>query len=318
MKIYTVGNINEIPKGMAVSVGMFDGVHRGHRKVLESLQTFANKLGTEPLVITFDRHPRYVLRNDDSFHLLNTNEERYRIIEQCGIRNVLEIHFTPEVARLSACEFARKYLVQQLEIKGLLLGYDNMFGNKSNNDFDLIPTLAKECGFAIAHEGSILLNDLKISSTQIRKALAAGDIALANRMLGYRYQITGTVVHGREVGRTLHFPTANVEIADHHKMIPADGVYCVDTEVDGLSHKAMCNIGTQPTFGSDKRAVEVHLFDFDGDIYGKTVTLTFVGKIRDTQKFGSSQELVAQLNNDKAECLSLFQNHKNEGLCEDF
>ena len=124
-------------------------------------------------------------------------------------------------------------------------------------------------------------DDLKISSTQRRKALAAGDIALANRMLGYRYQISGTVVHGREVGRTLHFPTANVAISDLHKMLPADGVYCVETEVEGLSYKAMCNIGTQPTFGSDKRAVEVHLFDFKGDIYGKTVILTFVGKIRD-------------------------------------
>lgn len=317
MNIYTVGNINEIPKGMAVSVGMFDGVHLGHRKVLEALQAFAKKLGTEPLAITFDCHPRYVLRNDDGFHLLNTNEERYRIIEQYGIHNVLEIHFTPQVAQLSACEFARKYLMQQLEIKGLLLGYDNMFGNKSNNDFDNIPVLAKECGFAIANEGSILLNDLKISSTQIRKALAVGEIALANRMLGYRYQISGTVVHGREVGRTLHFPTANVEIDDQHKMIPADGVYCVETEVDGLLHKAMCNIGSQPTFGSDKRAVEVHLFDFDSDIYGKTVTLSFVGKIRDIKKFDTSEELVSQLNKDKAECLALFQNHKNEGLCED-
>lgn len=318
MKIYTIGNIKEIPKGMAVSVGMFDGVHLGHRKVLETLQTFAKDLGTEPLVITFDRHPRYVLRNDDNFHLLNTNEERYRIIEKCGIHNVLEIHFTPEVAQLSACEFARKYLVQQLEIKGLLLGYDNMFGNKSNNDFEHIPALSKECGFAIAHEGSILLNDLKISSTQIRKALAVGDITLANRMLGYNYKLSGTVVHGREVGRTLHFPTANVEIVDPHKMLPADGVYCVVTEVEGLSYKAMCNIGTQPTFGSDKRAVEVHLFDFDGDIYGKTVTLTFVGKIRDIKKFGNSEELVAQLNNDKAECLALLKNHKNEGICVDF
>lgn len=306
MNIYTVENINEIPKGTAVSVGMFDGVHLGHRKVLETLRTFAKDLGTEPLAITFDSHPRLVLRNDDDFHLLNTTDERYRIIEQCGIRNVLEIHFTPQVAQLSACEFARQYLVQQLEIKGLLLGYDNMFGNKSHNDFELIPHLAAECGFAIAHEGSILLNDLKISSTQIRKALAAGDIALANRMLGYRYQISGTVVHGREVGRTLHFPTANVEIASSHKMLPADGVYCVVATVAGLSYSAMCNIGTQPTFGCDRRAVEVHLLDFDGDIYSKTLQIDFVEKIRDIRQFASPQELVNQLNDDKKRCLSLL------------
>ena len=306
MNIYTVENINEVPKGMAVSVGMFDGVHLGHRKVLESLQSFAKRFGTEPLAITFDSHPRLVLRNDDGFHLLNTTDERYRIIEQCGIHNVLEIHFTTEVARLSACEFAKRYLVEMLEIKGLLLGYDNMFGNKSQNDFDQIPTLAENCGFAIAHEGSILLNDLKISSTQIRKALSIGNVVLANRMLGYRYQISGTVVHGREVGRTLHFPTANVEIADSHKMLPADGVYCVLATVAGLSYSAMCNIGTQPTFGSDKRAVEVHLLDFNGDIYGKTLQIDFVEKIRDISQFASPQELVNQLNDDKKRCLSLL------------
>ncbi len=321
MNIFTLDDAERIPKGTAVSVGMFDGVHRGHRQVLNALHTFAKEIGTEPLAITFDRHPRYVLAGENNdFFLLNTNAERYRIMEECGIDNLLEIHFTQDTALLPACEFARKYLVEMLGIKGLLLGYDNMFGNKSANDFDKIPKLARECGFEIRSEKSLLCDGIEISSTQIRKALSRGDIALANRMLGYNYQISGTVVHGREIGRTLHFPTANIMCTDLHKMLPADGVYCVLLTLDNQAFEAICNIGSQPTFNSFGRTVEAHILDFDGYIYGKEITLTFIEKIRDIRKFDSTQELANQLNKDANVCRDFFRHHniQNEKQCERF
>ncbi len=307
MNIYNINEANHLPQGTAVSVGMFDGVHRGHQKVLRSLGVFAENLGSDAMAITFDRHPRLVLAaENNAFHLLNTNDERFRLIENCGIDNLLVIPFTPQVAALSACQFAHKYLVETLGIKGLLLGYDNMFGNKQNNDFDQIPALATQCGFAIANEGSVSENGTQISSTQIRKALSNGNIALANSMLGYTYNTCGTVVKGRQVGRTLHFPTANIHCSDPLKMLPADGVYCVTITIDNQPFDAMCNIGIQPTFDSQNRTIEVHIFDFLQDIYSKEVTLFFCEKIRDIQRFDSTEKLVNQLVADKQKCLQYF------------
>lgn len=309
IRIHTLDNIGRIPKGAAVSVGMFDGVHLGHRTVLQSLCAFAAELGTSPLAITFDRHPRLVLSNgNNDFHLLNTNAERYKIMEDCGIGDVLEIHFTPQVAQLSACQFANEFLVKKLAVKGLLLGYDNMFGNKARNDFDKIPALAAEAGFQIRYGESIVCDGIEISSTQIRKALASGNIALANKMLGYPYRISGRVEHGRGVGHTIDFPTANIKPADPLKMLPADGVYCARAIVGGKSHDAMCNIGPQPTFGNGTRTMEVHIFDFCDDIYGQDVEVCLFEKIRDISKFSTPQELINQLHNDKQSCIASLKN----------
>ena len=313
MNICTINEAKHLPQGTAVSVGMFDGVHRGHQKVLRSLGVFAETLGTDAMAITFDRHPRLVLAaQDNAFHLLNTNDERFGLIRNCGIQNLLIIPFTPQVAALSACQFVQKYLVETLGIKGLLLGYDNMFGNKQNNDFEQIPALAQKCRFAIANEGSVSENGIQISSTQIRKALSNGNIALANSMLGYTYNMRGTVVKGRQVGRTLHFPTANIHCSDPLKMLPADGVYCVSITIDNQPFEAMCNIGTQPTFDSLNRTIEVHVFDFQQDIYDKEVTLCFLEKIRDIQRFDSVENLVNQLVADKQKCLQFFEQKREK------
>lgn len=315
IRIHTLEDISDLPQGAVVSVGMFDGVHLGHRRVLLSLCSFAKELGTKPLAITFDRHPRLVLSNGNSdFHLLNTNAERYRIMEHCGIGDVLEIHFTPEVAALSACQFAKEYLVGSLAIKGLLLGYDNMFGNKAHNDFDQIFTLADTSGFAIRTEGSILCDGIEISSTQIRKALSRGDISLCNRMLGYSYSVEGTVVEGRKIGRTLDFPTANIKCSETLKMLPAEGVYCVTVCIDGQQFKAMCNVGAQPTFNSGKSTLEVHIFDFHQDIYGKTISLSFLERLRDIRRFDTPQALANQLFADKDACLNYFNTHKTAAV----
>ena len=315
IQIHTTKDWTDIPQGAVVSVGMFDGVHLGHRRVLASLCRFAEELGAVPMAITFDSHPRLVLgAQDNDFRLLTTNAERYAIMEQGGIADVLEIHFTPDVAALSACQFTEEFLVRRLAVKGLLLGYDNMFGNKSRNDFDALPQLARKSGFGIRYEGSLLYGDIAISSTQIRKALASGNLLAANNMLGYQYSMEGIVVEGRKVGRTIGFPTANILPSDTLKMLPADGVYITLFSVEGQRYRAICNVGAQPTFNAGSRTVEAHILDFCGDIYGKTVTVAFLERLRDIKRFDTPQSLVNQLIADKEACADYFKLNQNAGI----
>ncbi len=311
MKIFTADNFSSIPKNPAVSVGMFDGVHCGHREVIKSLLNIAKSYGTEAVVITFDRHPRLVLGSEtDDFRLLNTCDERYKMMEALGVENVVELAFDHDVASLSACEFFRKMLVEKLSAKALLLGYDNMFGSKLNSDFDRIPDLAKAENVAVFNEKPVMLNGLEISSTEIRKALKSGNIELANDMLGYAYSFSGTVVEGKKIGHTFGYPTANIECNDKMKMLPSDGVYCTSLNIGGKRFLSMTNIGSQPTFGCEKHTCETHILDFGGDIYGKNVELEFLGKIRDIRKFESPRQLVCQLDADRNFCRQFFSGRR--------
>ena len=303
MKIYKIDNINELVKGTAVTVGMFDGVHRGHQHILALLRQEATRLGLTPVVVTFDLHPRQVLGGGvggvdvNQFYRVTTNEERYALLERFGIHHVLELHFTPEVAALSACQFFEQILLQRLHAKALVLGYDNMFGSKHHNDFDRLPSLAKSLGVSVAVDTAVRFRDIDISSTQVRKALKMGDVELAADFLGYNYRLWGLVVKGRQMGRQLGFPTANVCLDDTTKVMPADGVYAVRVQLENSSEirMGMANFGGQPTFGLDKPVFEVNIFDFDGDLYGTTLSVEFVSRLRDVQKFGSIPELVDQL-----------------------
>lgn len=290
-------------KGTAVTVGMFDGVHRGHQHILALLRQEATRLGLTPVVVTFDLHPRQVLGGGvggvdvNQFYRVTTNEERYALLERFGIHHVLELHFTPEVAALSACQFFEQILLQRLHAKALVLGYDNMFGSKHHNDFDRLPSLAKSLGVSVAVDTAVRFRDIDISSTQVRKALKMGDVELAADFLGYNYRLWGLVVKGRQMGRQLGFPTANVCLDDTTKVMPADGVYAVRVQLENSSEirLGMANFGGQPTFGLDKPVFEVNIFDFDGDLYGTTLSVEFVSRLRDVQKFGSIPELVDQL-----------------------
>ena len=303
MTIYKIDNINELVKGTAVTVGMFDGVHRGHQHILALLRQEATRLGLTPVVVTFDLHPRQVLGGGvggvdvNQFYRVTTNEERYALLERFGIHHVLELHFTPEVAALSACQFFEQILLQRLHAKALVLGYDNMFGSKHHNDFDRLPSLAKSLGVSVAVDTAVRFRDIDISSTQVRKALKMGDVELAADFLGYNYRLWGLVVKGRQMGRQLGFPTANVCLDDTTKVMPADGVYAVRVQLENSSEirMGMANFGGQPTFGLDKPVFEVNIFDFDGDLYGTTLSVEFVSRLRDVQKFGSIPELVDQL-----------------------
>lgn len=293
MRIQPIESYVTPAEGTVCTVGMFDGVHLGHSHILRTLAAAADERSFAPVVVTFDHHPREVLGLiDNGFKLLSTTEERYALLESYGVANVALIHFTSEVASLSACEFFETCLKPYLNVKTLLVGYDNMFGNKQRNDFDRLLHLPS---LDVIQAGAIKSGDTEISSTQIRRALQQGDISRANIMLGYDYSVCGTVVHGHALGRTIDFPTANIRLAEEMKAMPKEGVYAVWVSVDGTKHKAMANWGGRPTIGECEPMLEVHLLNYDGDLYGKSVHVSFVGRIRDIVAFDNLEKLSRQL-----------------------
>lgn len=284
--------------GTAVTVGMFDGVHLGHRHILATLAEVARRDGLRPVVVTFDNHPRQVLSADAvRFSRITTNEERNRLLEACGVCEVAVLHFTPALAQLSACEFLQQVLVGRLHARVLVLGFDNMFGNKGRNDFGRVPALAASLGVRVVEDTVVLCRGGEVSSTRIRRLLDAGDVAEAAQLLGGPYSVSGHVVAGRQVGRQIGFPTANVQPDSELKMLPAEGVYAVRMRLSGgtAPYAAMANVGAQPTFGSDHPALEVNLLDFDGDLYGQPATVEFMARLRDIRRFESGAALAAQL-----------------------
>lgn len=305
MNVFNIDNINNLDAKTIVTVGMFDGLHRGHRHLVARLMATAADQNLVPVVVTFDRHPRQVLDPATPMPLLSTCDERLALLEGCGVPNVAMVHFDVATASLSACDFARSILCDRLNMNILLLGYDNSFGSRANNDFDRLPDLAKERGFAVVHDEAVLLDGIEISSTKIRNALQAGDIACANAMLGVPYSATGTVVHGRHVGTSLGFPTANIRLDDTAKILPADGVYALRASVDGTTYAAMANLGAQPTFCQQHKELEVNLIGFDGDLYGRQLRVEFLGRIRDIRPFASPDELASQLRRDRETAISI-------------
>ena len=278
MNIYKLEDISELPFDTAVTVGMFDGVHVGHRHILKMIGRVSAEQGLRAVVVTFDCHPRQVLNAESAASFrVNTNEERYRLLEECGVAEVVEVHFSWETAQLSACEFFEEVLLRRLRCKALVLGYDNMFGNRQRNDFDRLPALAESRGVNVTVDTPLRVDGVEVSSTQVRKALQRGDVHHAATLLGYPYRLWGTVVKGRQVGRTLGFPTANVCLDDSTKVVPTGGVYAVRVFLPdgGGMRLGMANFGAQPTFGLEKTVFEVNIFDYDGDLYDKVLTRCF-------------------------------------------
>ena len=311
MNIYKLEDIKELTaSGSVVTVGMFDGVHVGHRHILSLLGRVAAEKGLRPVVVTFDRHPRQVLTEGVATHFrITTNEERSRLLSQCGVDTVVELPFTPQLAGMSACEFFEQVLVGQMNARALVLGFDNMFGSRGRNDFDRLPALAEEKGVSIHVDKAVFYHGSEVSSTRIRKALEHGQTDRAASMLGRGYVMWGTVEKGRQLGRLLGFPTANVSLADPTKVWPADGVYAVwVTLSDGTAGlKGMANFGAQPTFGLDKPVFEVNIFDFEGDLYDSTLTVEFGPRLRDICRFDNVPTLVEQLRADREAARRLLQ-----------
>lgn len=290
----------------AITIGTFDGVHVGHRKILERLIKNAKDLGLKSTVLTFFPHPRMVLQQDVSIYLLNTLEEKIGIMKSLGLDYLIIHPFTKDFSRLSATEFVRDVLVNELKIKKIIIGYDHRFGrNRNANITDLI-AFGNALDFQVEEISAEEIDDVSVSSTKIRKALEDGDIQTANTYLGYHYMLTGKVVKGKGLGRKLEFPTANLSIAEDYKLIPKNGVYVVGSVIDGVTVYGMMNIGMNPTVEGKKRTIEVNFFDFDQDLYGKKIQIDIMDRIRDEYKFNSLEELKVQLRKDRETSLSLI------------
>jgi riboflavin kinase/FMN adenylyltransferase len=285
-----------------VTIGTFDGVHLGHRKVISELKRISSLSGGESVIFTFEPHPRIVVApKEDSLRLLSTKDEKIRLMEEIGVDHLVIYPFTVEFSKLSYSEFVTKILVGKMNISYLVVGYDHRLGQGRKGDFSSLELLSSIYDFKIEQLSQLIVDNKVVSSTKIRSALEVGNIPKANYFLGYRYAVSGRVITGRQLGRELGFPTANIETSDRHKLVPGDGVYAVLVEVGGKMYNGMLNVGIRPTvnYNADHKSIEVHIFDFDADIYNSEITLFFVEKIREERKFASIIELHEQLIKDQ-------------------
>jgi len=293
---------------MVVTVGTFDGLHLGHQKIIARMREIAQEINGETTVVTFDPHPRLVLHSDSkNLKFINTKERKFRLLEKFGIDHLIVIPFTKEFAKNSPEDFIHKYLMQKIKMQKLVIGYDHHFGRQREGDFDRLTELGKKYGFEVEEISALHINGTAASSTKIRNALIAGEIKLANSMLGYKYSITGVVVEGNKIGRTIGFPTANIEIEDKYKLIAAGGVYACEIEINRERFLGMGNIGFRPTIGINGLVTEVHIFNFDKDIYGEEITIFFIDRIRNEVKFSGLKELKEQLEKDKVKVKGLLE-----------
>jgi riboflavin kinase/FMN adenylyltransferase len=292
-----------------VTIGTFDGVHLGHREVITELKRFSLFSQGESVVFTFEPHPRIVISpQEDSLRLLSTKDEKIRLMEHIGIDHLVIYPFTEAFSKLSYNEFVATILVGRMKISSLVVGYDHRFGQGRKGDFASLEMLSKLLCFKVEQLSQLLVDNKVVSSTKIRMALLDGDIPGANHLLGYNYTLTGKVIRGEQLGRKMGFPTANIDTFDRHKLVPGDGVYAVLVTTAGERFKGMLNIGVRPTVNhnADHKTVEVHIFDFNEDIYNQEITLSFIGKIRDEQKFASIDQLRNQLINDRISALNVL------------
>lgn len=292
------------------TIGMFDGVHRGHRFVLDSVKTYAAERGLSSTVITFDKHPREVVQTGWKPQLLTTFKERMKLLEDTGIDRCVVLPFTKEMALLTARDFMQ-LMAERLGVKILLTGYDNRFGHDRSASFEDYERYGEEIGMEVKRLEAFKVQSSAFrvhSSSMVRKLLSEGKVAEANEALTYPYSIEGKVVKGEHVGTGLGFPTANLEPTDPNKLIPASGVYAVRCQLLNANSqplKGMMNIGTRPTFGEHQQTLEVHILDYEGNLYGESITVSFIERLRDEHRFESEEELKAQLKEDAKRVHSL-------------
>lgn len=277
---------------------MFDGVHLGHKSIVDELIKVGSENNLETAVLTFWPHPRFVFNPNENLKLLNTLEEKQFLLEKCGIDTLFLKEFDEEFRNLTGEEFVRQILVDKLNIKYLIIGYDHSFGKNKSGNFELLQKLSGELGFEVERMEAINIHENNISSTKVRNALLAGNIKEANEMLGYSYSVSGTVVHGKKLGRTIGYPTANIE-TDPIKLLPKKGAYIVEVFIKGEQYKGMLSIGTNPTVNGEKLTVEVYILDFKGDIYDEKITVAFRDFLHDEIKFEGLEKLIERLDEDK-------------------
>jgi riboflavin kinase/FMN adenylyltransferase len=303
---YNLNNYNAYKP--IITTGVFDGVHKGHIAILELVKQSADRIGGESVIVTFWPHPRLVLKQDVSIKLINTLEEKLYLFKEFGIQNVVVIPFTEEFSKVSSHQFIEEVIIRKLKVNHLIIGFNHHFGKGREGNFDLVREYSERYGFTLEKLNVQMVENEKVSSTLIRKALTDGDVVTANKYLGYEYKITGKVVEGKRIGRTIDFPTANILVDHDFKLIPKVGVYAVEVEVEGHKYPGMLNIGYNPTVepASNRLTIEVHIINFSNDLYGKDLTLIFKQRLRDEVKFDGLEHLKNQLETDKAEVVKIL------------
>jgi riboflavin kinase / FMN adenylyltransferase len=304
MKIYQGLTDFHPPKNAVVTSGTFDGVHLGHQKILNRLQELAKSKEGETVLLTYWPHPRLVLQpKNNTLRLLSTFSEKVSILNEMGIDHLLVLPFTEEFSQMSSEEFIGKILVDKIQTKTLVIGYDHRFGKNREGSFEYLQSHSDLYGFELEEISRQDVDELGVSSTKIRVALAEGDIRTARKYLGRSYSLSGLVVKGQQIGRSIGFPTANIQVEDPYKLLPRDGAYAVYAEINGQRYKAMLNIGDRPTVEGDKKTIEAHLIDFQGDLYGQELAIFFEAFLREEKRFASLEALKNQLMIDREQAI---------------
>ncbi len=309
MKIYRDLS-SEIITGTVTTIGIFDGVHKAHQEIIKRLNELSDQYNTESLLVTLWPHPRYVLNKDaESLKLLSTLDEKLELLEGYGLKNVLIIPFDKIFASTSYDKFIQRIIVNRLQTKHLVVGYNHQFGKNRQGNYENLIEFAARFGFKIEQLPKVEVNGNIVSSSSIREHLCSGNLDLAAEMLGHTVQVRGKVVHGNKLGRQLGFPTANIDLQELYKLLPADGVYAITASVGDENLQGMMNIGSRPTVNyQGNKVIEANFFNFDRDIYDKHILINFKKRIRDEKKFSSLEELKAQIEKDKQETIKYF-NH---------
>ena len=297
MNVYK--NISRLPafKNSVITIGTFDGVHLGHVQILEQLKKEAEEINGTMVLVTFYPHPKQVINSKQVF-MLNTPLEKYKLLENHGIEHIVEVPFNRDFADQPAKEYISEFLVNNFHPHTIIIGYDHKFGKNREGNYKLLESESNKYNFIVKEIPEQVIRNITVSSTVIREALSVGDVKKANQCLGYNYQLTGIVVQGDKRGRTIGFPTANIQVLDKNKLIPANGVYVVNVKVENKLFKGMLNIGNRPTFNGISNSIEVYIIDFNEDIYGKEITVEFLKWLRPEVKFNSLDELKSQLTKD--------------------
>jgi len=303
-------DLNNLPKfkNTVITVGTFDGVHKGHQQILSKMNALAKAINGESVLITFHPHPRFVLNpNDTSLKLINTLEEKIQILEKYQIDNLVVVPFTLEFSNISADEYVSDFLMKHFSPSIVVIGYDHHFGKNRTGNIDLLKAFQKPYNFKIELIEKKELESITISSTKIRKALSEGDVSLAKDLMNHCYFLEGTVIKGNQRGRTIGFPTANMQLQADYKLIPKNGAYAVYVKIKQQKYKAMLNIGNNPTFDNLTKSIEVHIFEFSENIYNSKISIEFIHFLRDEIKFKDIEGLKNQLKLDKENALKLLK-----------